>query len=317
MASTIGRGLLAGAFGTVLLNATTYLDMALTGRRASTAPGETVLRLADSAGYRPPDDPPRREAHGQLAGLATGLGVGGAAAPARACGVRLPAPLGAAATGAVAMAATDAPMSLTGTSDPGSWAASDWVRDAVAHLVYGAGVRWALDRTEDPRDRPVVVRAPATPTRRGPAARRQAARTPGLLARSFGLGMAAGGRSSAGLGVPAVLAGGRAATLAGAAMVTSELVVDKRPSMPSRLEPGPAAFRLGSGAAGGVALARREGAHAALPALVGTVGAATGTLLGLTWRQVAADHGLTWQAALAEDAATLALAAGCWRRGGA
>ena len=52
--TAIGRGLVAGAFGTLLLNAATYLDMALTGREASTAPGETVKRAGGTLGLSVP-----------------------------------------------------------------------------------------------------------------------------------------------------------------------------------------------------------------------------------------------------------------------
>src|SRR3954462_5547657 len=105
MTSTIGRGLLAGAFGTLLLNAATYLDMALTGRPASDVPGRMMLRTAHAAGLQPPDDEARTEAYGALGGIATGLALGVGASAARAVGVRVPAPLGAVLTGAAAMAA--------------------------------------------------------------------------------------------------------------------------------------------------------------------------------------------------------------------
>jgi hypothetical protein len=59
---TIARGLVAGAVGTLLLDATTHLDLALTGRPASDTP----------------------------AGPSSGLGLGVVVSAARAAGVRVP-----------------------------------------------------------------------------------------------------------------------------------------------------------------------------------------------------------------------------------
>ncbi|CAL9639406.1 hypothetical protein SUDANB178_06271 [Streptomyces sp. enrichment culture] len=52
-------------------------------------------------------------------------------------GLRLPWWLGGLATGALAMTATDLPMTRLGVSDPAGWSATDWVSDAVPHLMYG------------------------------------------------------------------------------------------------------------------------------------------------------------------------------------
>ncbi len=51
--------------------------------------------------------------------------------------------------GAAAMAGTDVPMAALGVSDPRTWAAKDWLSDAVPHLAYGlvtAAVVRGLDR---------------------------------------------------------------------------------------------------------------------------------------------------------------------------
>jgi hypothetical protein len=47
---TIARGLIAGEAGTTALNIVTWLDVAVRARPASSAPGQTVQRLADVAG---------------------------------------------------------------------------------------------------------------------------------------------------------------------------------------------------------------------------------------------------------------------------
>lgn len=293
MTSTLVRGALAGATGTALLTATTYLDMALTGRPASRAPERTVAELLRRANLPVPDDR-RLTALGALSGIATGIGVGAAVALVRAAGVKVPAVIGAPAIGGLAMVSTDASMLALGVSDPRSWSAADWTRDVVPHLAYGIGVRMALDAGErsderaaadDPSDRP-----------RGR-----------LVGRSLLLGLAAGGRSSLGY-LPAALSSGSTATTVAGAAVAAEVVADKLPVTPSRLDAGPLLGRVAAGAFGGVALARRERSSVVLPAVVGAGGAVIGSVLGAAGREIAARHGWGWQAALAEDAASLAAA---------
>ncbi|MFH9400399.1 hypothetical protein [Streptomyces sp. NPDC017638] len=141
MMRSVVRGCAAGAAGTTVLNAVTYGDMALRGRASSQAPARTVEKMARSVGWPVPgsgDDRENRLAGlGALAGIAVGLGTGAAVALAHRAGVRPPWWLGGAATGALAMAATDLPMARLGVSDPKSWSATDWVSDAVPHLMYG------------------------------------------------------------------------------------------------------------------------------------------------------------------------------------
>jgi uncharacterized membrane protein len=300
--TAIGRGLVAGAFGTLLLNAATYLDMALTGREASTTPGETVQRAGAALGLSVPEDQARLEAYGALGGAAVGLGLGVVASVARSAGVRLPAPLGAVAIGGLAMAASDGGMIANGVTDPREWTAADWTRDVVPHLAYGAGVRWAMDRMDHGADDPTTQED--RPSRVG------------LLLRSAALGLAAGGRSSLSLGGPLASARGGLPALAAAGLVTSELVADKVPGAPSRLDPGPLAGRLVGGAVGAGVLARRHDARAggtSVALVVGAAGAFVGAVAGATWRELAAERGWTWQAALAEDAVALGLTAAACR----
>lgn len=293
MTSILVRGALAGATGTALLTATTYLDMALTGRAASTAPERTVAELLRRANLLVPADG-RLTALGALSGVATGIGVGVAAALVRAAGVRLPAVIGAPAIGGLAMAATDASMLALGVSNPRSWSAADWTRDVVPHLAYGIGVRMALDAGE----RSDKCAAADHPGRR-PRGR--------LIGRSLLLGLAAGGRSSLGY-LPVAVSSGPTATTVAAAAVAGEVVADKLPVTPSRLDAAPLMGRVAAGAVGGLAMARRERSSVILPAVVGAGGAVIGSVLGAAWREVAARHGWSWQAAVAEDAASLAAA---------
>jgi hypothetical protein len=185
-------------------------------------------------------------------------------------------------------------MAAGGVSDPREWSAADWTRDVVPHLAYGAGVRWAMDRV-DRGDR--VDHAP----RRG------------LLARALALGVAAGGRSTLGIGGPVLAARGGPAAVAAAGLIGTELVVDKLPGVPSRLRPGPLGGRLVAAGVGAVALARADEKPAVLPAVAGVAGAALGSLAGAVWRDVAAERGWTWQAGAVEDAVALGLTAAACR----
>ena len=344
MASTIGRGLLAGAVGTALLNAVTYLDMALTDREASSAPADTASRALEALGVTVPNGDNRRDAYGAVAGIATGLGIGVVASVVRRAGLRLPAPVGAAAVGGLAMAATDGPMAALGVSDPRTWTAVDWTRDVLPHLAYGVGVRWTLDRTE----RPAPAAVPAAKRGRsktaavaGAAASALVPHTPipdalvpdaltgggdadipesgGLrprprgrtLRKSLLVGLAAGSRSSFGLAAPLLTSPSTRRRVLGVAAVVGEMVVDKLPATPSRLVAGQLGGRVVAGAVGGATVAARNG-HAALGpvgATLGVAGSLAGSVLGAAWREVAAQHGFAWPAAVAEDAAALALAA--------
>ena len=141
-----------------------------------------------------------------------------------------------------------------------------------------------------------------------------------VAARALLLGAATGSRSSLGLGAP-VLADWRARRKAGtgswarasgavAALsgVVGELVGDKLPSAPSRLEPPSPQIRAGSGATGSVLLSRHASANPLVPALAGALGAAAGTYAGAAWRGWAVDRVPDWQAAVVEDVVALLLA---------
>jgi len=145
----------------------------------------------------------------------------------------------------------------------------------------------------------------------------------GVLVRSAVLGLAAGGRSSVSLAVPAFVAtrgrhGGGARTLRvlAALAVVGETVADKLPATPSRLGSPQLAGRLLAGAAGAGALAAVDGRRvpAVLVAVVvGGAGAFAGAVAGASWRQWAADDGPhalhpDVRAALVEDVVVLASA---------
>jgi MFS superfamily sulfate permease-like transporter len=149
----LAAGLAAGAAGTTVLNAVTYLDMAARGRPASSTPEDTVEKLAAKVGVVIRGDEGTRKNRltglGALLGLVAGSAVGGALGLARAFGFR-PKPLVAGVlTGVGAMAGTNAPMAALGVTDLRTWSATDWLSDAVPHLAYGlvtAAVVQGLDR---------------------------------------------------------------------------------------------------------------------------------------------------------------------------
>jgi uncharacterized membrane protein len=177
----------------------------------------------------------------------------------------------------------------------------------VPHLGYGLAVDAVLRHDQTPE-----AASPAVPA------------TAGLLLRSAVLGVAAGSRSTLGVAVPvftrwhdrstAPLLSRRQHALARVprilllGAVGAELTGDKLPQTPSRLKPPVFGARLTSGAAGGVALARRASALPAGPVVAGVLGAAAGTFGGFAWRTWADRRVPDWQAAVAEDAVAVLLA---------
>ena len=295
MSSVLKRGLLAGAAGTTLLNAVTYLDMAVRGRPASDTPERTVdagvRKLGRDLRGNSEQRDARRTGLGALSGIGSGLAIGVGASAARAFGVRLPGPLAAVATGAGAMVATNLPLAAAGLTDPREWSATDWVSDAIPHLAYGIGTHAVIAATDTAEAPP---KAPPT-----------------VVAKSFGLGLATGMRSSLGAAAPGLFRHNGVSTLGRvirAGGVGAELVVDKLPNTPSRLEGPGLAYRAGAGADGGLLLARHAEVASGACLVAGALGAAVSTYGGVAWRGWAAKRWTDWQGALIEDAVALALA---------
>jgi uncharacterized membrane protein len=131
----------------------------------------------------------------------------------------------------------------------------------------------------------------------------------GLVVRSALLGWAAGARSTLGLAAPALSQGRRRAVLIGASVAAvGEVVADKLPVAPSRLEHHGPLLRAASGAGGALALARREGARPVIPALAGAAGGFAGSYGGAAWRSWAGGRMPDWKAALVEDAVAISFA---------
>lgn len=123
------RGAAAGAAGTTALNAATYLDMVVRGRRDGSAPQDLVEAAAGRAGMEIPGHGEQRDNRlagpGPLSGTAVGVFVGLTAVLAesalRASGRQVPAPVPVVFIAAAAMALSDVPRKLFGISDPASW----------------------------------------------------------------------------------------------------------------------------------------------------------------------------------------------------
>ena len=296
MTGSFSRGLAAGAAGTTVLNAVTYLDMALRGRAASSTPDQTIDALVDVTGRQIPgrrdERDNRRTALGALAGIGNGVAVGVLASLARSSGVRLPSAVGAVATGAAAMALTDGTTTALGVGDPRDWSGRDWLSDAVPHLAYGAAVQAVVEAIPSPGDRP----------------RRKASGE--LTLRSLLLGVATGCRTSLGMGAPTLTnpAGGAVRKIGALGAIGGELYADKLTTAPERTSAPGLPARFASAAAGAGALSARQDANAAVPILAGLAGAAAGSWGGLGWRRWASKRVPDWQAAVLEDGVALALA---------
>lgn len=148
----LGKGLIAGAVGTELLNVTTYLDMALRGRGASAVPEQAVQKMLDSIGLGLGADDDtvanRKTALGTLLGYLTGASMGVAYGVARPLLRQLPTVPAAVLVGLSAMAATDAASTAMGTTDPRDWSLDAWMADLLPHLAFGVGVVASYDALE-------------------------------------------------------------------------------------------------------------------------------------------------------------------------
>ena len=147
--NTLTKGIVAGAAGTLALNAATYLDMAIRARPASSTPQGSVQQLADRAGIdlgAGEQAENRKNGLGPLLGYATGMAV--TLGFAVAGGGRLPRPVSALGLTALAMVAANAPMVALGLTDPRQWSPADWAADLLPHLAYGTAAAAVLGEPE-------------------------------------------------------------------------------------------------------------------------------------------------------------------------
>ncbi|MDL4821438.1 hypothetical protein [Actinomadura opuntiae] len=306
------RGMAAGAAGTTALNATTEADMALRGRPASGTPAAVVSELAGLAGVRVPGDDRERgdrlEGLGALSGSLAGVAVGALAGGLRAAGIRLPTIIGGPLLGAAAMAAADLPIARLGISDPRTWSRTDWISDAVPHLIYGITTHAALAAMFRADEERKALRQPAPDRASGRA-----------LVRAAALGAATGARSSAGLSALAMRSrryhpglSGRlshpAVKTVNGLLTVAEMGLDKLPSAPPRTSPQVLAPRVLLAATAARAVARRDGIRSGPPVLLAAATATASAAAGVRLRAAAARRtGSDLPGALAEDAAAVLL----------
>ncbi len=147
-------GTAAGAIGTVALNATTYADMALRGRAASSVPSEAAGKLAEKVGMdlsaegEEQDGPTaqnRKSGLGALQGYVVGLGIGAAYGIVRPHLDDVSVPLAGLGLAIAAMAGSDVPAAALGVTDPTTWPASNWAMDLGFHLPYGLATAVAYE----------------------------------------------------------------------------------------------------------------------------------------------------------------------------
>jgi len=147
-------GAAAGAAGTTALDATTYLDMALRARPASSTPEDTMQRMSDLAHVPIPGDEKARKNRlsglGALTGLVAGVAAGGLLGVVRAGGWRPRPGVGVMAATGVALLVGNVPMTLSGVTDPRTWSAADWASDVVPHAAYGVVTAAVLNRLDPP-----------------------------------------------------------------------------------------------------------------------------------------------------------------------
>lgn len=154
------HGAVAGAAGTTALNLATYVDMTLRGRASSEVPAKVAGNLTDAIGLdleaqangsNHVSDSERSKAQQRLSGLgalmgyATGLSLGVLYGLARPYLKRAPLPLVGLALGAAAMAASDAPATITGATNPKTWGLSGWLSDIAPHAIYGLATAAAFE----------------------------------------------------------------------------------------------------------------------------------------------------------------------------
>lgn len=134
-------GAAAGAAGTTALNTTTYLDMVVRARGASSTPEKTVTKLADAVNVTIPGDDQQRQNRvaglGPMTGIIVGVGVGAVLGFARGAGLRPGLLVTGLAASALAMAGSAGPMTALGVTNPLTWSTKSWLADALPHLAYG------------------------------------------------------------------------------------------------------------------------------------------------------------------------------------
>jgi hypothetical protein len=155
MLESMAHGAIAGAVGTLALNATSYLDMLVRGRAPSEVPARAAGELANRLGVNlGPEERGvnRRSALGALLGYTTGVTVGiryGLVRSRR--HRRVPSPIAALLAGAAAMGAGDLPLTKLGLTNPREWGVEGWLADIVPHAAFGVATALIYDTISEGR----------------------------------------------------------------------------------------------------------------------------------------------------------------------
>lgn len=148
----IGRSLLAGAAGIVVLDGVTSLDQFVRARPPSDLPNAVVQKLAQNLGISglasEEGDAPknRRSGAGPLVGYAVGLGAALAHGMVRPATRWLPWPLAGILLGGATLVASEGTATALGATDWGKWTAAEWLSDIIPRAAYGLTVVYVCDR---------------------------------------------------------------------------------------------------------------------------------------------------------------------------
>ena len=147
-------GTVAGAVGTVALNAATYGDMVVRGRPPSSVPSQVAGQLVDklgidlSAGDEEQGSSTaqnRQSGLGALQGFVVGLGIGTAYGLVRPHLGNVSKPRAGAVLCLAAMAGSDGPAAALGVIDLRQMGLNAWLSDIVPHLAYGLATAVSYD----------------------------------------------------------------------------------------------------------------------------------------------------------------------------
>ena len=132
LAAKIGRGLVAGAVGTVAMTVSSTLEQKLRGREPSTAPADAAMKVLGIASFR--DDAAKSRfsnvvhwTYGSAWGVPRALLDAAGLSPAAAT----------AGHGAALWGSEQVMLPLLGVAPPlGTWGATEVAIDAIHHVVY-------------------------------------------------------------------------------------------------------------------------------------------------------------------------------------
>jgi hypothetical protein len=143
MHSSLLRGLISGAAGTVAINVVTYGDMLARGRAPSRVPERAAERLASLAGSAILTGDGEREMHrrcaaGALLGYADGLCTGAAYGALKHTIPGLWWPVGATLLFAWTLLGAEGIATRLGATNLFEWTLTEWIEDAIPRAFFAA-----------------------------------------------------------------------------------------------------------------------------------------------------------------------------------